>query len=176
MKKISFKLGSAEIDRAIKELREYRESLEKKIELFVDSLLSEGIKVASLRVASTQGDSKLPDVIYDINPQGDIVKATIAIVGSDVLFVEFGAGIAYNTGKQHPKASEFGYGPGTYPSKNPPNKGINPGYWYYSDYDSVGDTVRTRSIGTEATMPIYGAAESMRNNVIKKAVEIFRSK
>lgn len=175
MKKISFKLGSAEIDRVIKELKEYEEDINKKIELFVDSLLSVGIKVASLRVASTKGDSKLPDVVYDINPQGEIVKAAIAIVGKDVLFVEFGAGIAYNTGKQHPKASEFGYGPGTYPSKHPPNRAINPGFWYYSDKDSVGDTVRTMSIGTEATMPIYGAAESMRNEMIRKAVEIFRS-
>lgn len=175
MKKISFKLGSTEIDRAIKELKQYQEELNKKIELFVDSLLSEGIKVASLRVASTQGDSKLPNVVYDINPQGDIVKATIAIVGTDVLFVEFGAGIAYNTGKQHPKADEFGYGPGTYPSEHPPNRAINPGYWYYTSHDSVGGNVRKRSIGTEATMPIYGAAESMRNAIIRKAVDAFRS-
>lgn len=174
-KVIKFTLDPREIDRAIKELREYQEDLNKKIELFVDALLSEGIKVASLRVASTQGDSKLPDVTYDINPQGDIVKAEIAIVGKDVLFVEFGAGIAYNTGKEHPKNDEFGYGPGTYPSEHPPNRGINPGYWYYSSHDSVGDKVRTRSIGTEATMPIFGAAETMRNKVIVKATEIFRS-
>jgi len=174
-KVIKFSLDPNEIGRAIKELKAYREELNKKIELFVDELLTEGIKVASLRVASTQGDSKLPDVVYDINPQGDIVKASISIVGSDVLFVEFGAGIAYNTGAQHPKADEFGYGPGTYPSEHPPNRAINPGYWFYSDHDSVGDTVKTRSIGTEATMPIFGAAETMRNQVIVKALEIFRS-
>ena len=172
---IKFELDSASIDKAIYELRAYRDDLSKKVELFVDALLTEGIRVASLRVASTQGDSKLPDVKYDIRPTGETTWAEISINGSDVLFVEFGAGIAYNTGKEHPQAAEFGYGIGTYPSEHPPNKAINPGYWYYSEHDSVGKKVKTRSIGTEATMPIYGAAEEMRNVVIKTAKNIFGS-
>ena len=174
-KTIKFSFSESSIDAAIKQLREYRESLNEKIQRFVDALIQEGVTVAMLRVSSTQGDSKLPDVQFEVNPMGDIVKATISIVGPDVLFVEFGAGIAYNTGKEHPKASEFGYGVGTYPSKNPPNKAINPGYWYYSDADNAGNNVSKRSIGTEASMPIYGAAETIRNQAIIRATEIFRS-
>jgi hypothetical protein len=128
------------------------------------------VQVAGILVSSAQGDSKKPDVTYEVNPQGDIVNATIAIVGTDVLFIEFGAGIAYNTGNQHPKASEFGYGPGTYPSKHPPNKAINPGRWVY-DHDENGKPLW--SIGTEATMPMYHAAETIRNNLIQKAIDNF---
>ena len=103
---IKFKLDSDEIDRAIKELEAYRKELGHKVELFVDALLSVGIKVASLRVSSTKGDSKLPDVKYTIHSYGGgtTTKAEISINGKDVLFVEFGAGIAYNTGKQNPLA------------------------------------------------------------------------
>ena len=115
----------------------------------------------------------MPDVTYEINSSGEIINASIYLIGSDVLFVEFGAGIAYNTGAEHPKAAEFGYGIGTYPSKHPPNRAMNPGYWVYRD--PPGSDNKVWSIGTSASMPIYYAAETMRNNAIKKAVEIFRS-
>lgn len=163
------------VDSGLSELEDYINELNGKLETFINTLVSSGVSVAGLCVSSTKGDSKRPDVIYKVDAKGEIVKAEIAIVGSDVLFVEFGAGIAYNTGAQHPQAGEFGYGIGTYPSKHPPNRAINPGYWYYSDHDSVGATVRKRSIGTEATMPIYNASETMRNEIITKAVDAFRS-
>lgn len=169
-------IGSASsIQAAIDAIETYKLELQQKINDLVTSLVNEGVQVAALRVASTQGDSKLPDVDYEIDPQGNIVKARIMLIGKDVLFVEFGAGIAYNTGKQHPLAGELGYGPGTYPSENPPNKAINPGFWYYNTNDSAGTKYGTKSIGTEATMPLYGALESIRNNAIMRAVEIFRS-
>lgn len=174
MKKISFKLGSAEIDRAIKELKEYQTNIEDKVAEFVDRLIQEGMNVAKVRLASTKGDSTNAslDSVY-INSTGEVIKAVIYLEGNDVLFVEFGAGIAYNTGAQHPLAGEFGYGPGTYPSKHPPNKGINPGRWIYGHND---DGSPLWSIGTEATMPVYGAAEAMRNKIVEAAKAVFRSK
>ncbi len=173
MNTIKMELTSKSIDDAIAKINKYRNGLNDKLNALVERLIKNGVQVASLRVASTQGDSKLPDVTWEINPAGDIIKATIAIVGTDVLFIEFGAGIAYNTGMQHPNADEFGYGIGTYPSKHPPNKAMNPGYWYYTDHDNAGDKVSKFSMGTEATMPIYGAAESIRNNLIQEAVNEF---
>ena len=175
MRKIELDIDPKSIQNAIDELKDYQDELNEKIKQFIQSLIEGGVVVAELCISSTKGDSKLPDVDYTVDANGDIVNATISIIGEDVLFVEFGAGIAYNTGKQHPKATELGYGPGTYPSKHPPNRALNPGFWFYSDHDSVGATVRTRSIGTEATMPAYHAAENMRNEVIRKAVEVFRS-
>ena len=165
---IKVNIGTGDIDKAIKELQAYRERLMNKINDFVDALIQEGMTVARIRLGSTQGDSTNASVdsVY-ISTSGDVTKAVIYLEGSDALFVEFGAGIAYNTGNQHPLADEFGYGPGTYPSEHPPNRAINPGYWYYGG--------GIRSIGTEATMPIYGAAEHIRNIIVQKANEILRS-
>jgi hypothetical protein len=167
-KVIKVDIGAGNISKAIDELRAYREHLMSKINDFVDALIAEGMQVAKARLASTQGDSTNAgvDSIY-ISTSGDVTKAVIYLEGTDALFIEFGAGIAYNTAMQHPLAGEFGYGPGTYPSKHPPNRAINPGYWYYGG--------GLKSIGTEATMPIYGAAEHIRNIVVQKANEILRS-
>lgn len=167
---IKAELSPSSIDKAIDEIEKYRNRLQDRLQSLVNELIQDGVQVARILVSSAQGDSKKPNVTYEINPQGDIIKATIAMVGTDVLFIEFGAGIAYNTGNQHPKASEFGYGPGTYPSKHPPNKAINPGRWVYG-HDENGKPLW--SIGTEATMPMYHAAETIRNNFIQKAIDNF---
>ena len=169
-KVIKFTLDPREIDRAIKELREYREELNQKLEEFITLLLQDGIEVARTQLMSTVGDSVEGIIGFGVDNNGDIMSATISLEGSDALFIEFGAGIAYNTGKQHPLAGEFGYGVGTYPSKNPPNKAMNPGYWYYRENGEL-----VRSIGTGASMPIFTATETMRNNLIKRASEVFRS-
>lgn len=164
MKKISIKLDSAEIGKAIKEIQEYREELNKKIELFVDALIHEGMNVAKARLASTRGDSTDASVdSFYISSTGDIIKAVIYLEGEDALFVEFGAGIVFNP-VDHPLAASLGYGPGTYPGQTHVPM---PGYWYYGD--------GKLSVGTEATMPIYGAAEHMRNVIVQKANEVFRS-
>ena len=172
MKKIiEMELSKASIDAAISEIEKYADDLERKLKIFVGMLTQKGVKVASMAIVASRGDSKNAFVDYTVDStSGEIVSATIFLQGSDALFVEFGAGIAYNTGNQHPYASEFGYGIGTYPSKHPPNKAMNPGYWYYKD--SNGE--KQRSIGTEAAMPIYKASETVRNNVIKEAVKVFK--
>ena len=169
-KVIKCKLDSDSIDKAIGEIVTYRESIQTKLNELVTMLLQDGVTVANARLASTIGDSTSGVIGFGVNSGGDIVSATITLSGSDALFIEFGAGIAYNTGTQHPLASEFGYGVGTYPSKHPPSKGMNPGYWFYRE-----DGQLVRSIGTQASMPIYHAAETVRNNAIMRATEIFRS-
>lgn len=172
-KVIKFTLDPREIDRAIKELREYREELNQKLEEFITLLLQDGIEVARTQLMSTVGDSVEGIIGFGVDNNGDIMSATISLDGKDALFIEFGAGIAYNTGRQHPLADKFGYGIGTYPSKTPPNKAMNPGYWIYREPPRSENVVV--SIGTQASMPIFTAAETMRNNLIKRALEVFRS-
>ena len=167
---IKCKLDVDSMDEAIKQIKEYRENIEDKVVEFVNLLLQDGIQVANTRLGSTIGDSVNGIIGFGVNNIGEIVSAEINLTGSEALFIEFGAGIAYNTGMQHPLAGEFGYGPGTYPSKHPPNRAINPGYWYYRE-----DGELIKSIGTGASMPIYSAAEEMRNKVIQRAEEVFRS-
>lgn len=170
-KVIKCKLDVDSLEKAINELDTYQEELMSKLEAFMDALLSVGIAEASKRASSYAGDSKPANVVAEyVLKSKDKLLATVALVGEDAIFIEFGAGIAYNTGTEHPKASEFGYGVGTYPSKHPPNRAINPGYWFYRENGEL-----KKSIGTQATMPIYFASETMRNNAIQKALEIFRS-
>lgn len=167
MKTIKIDLGSvSSMEAAIKELEEYQDELMDKIQQFLDALVQEGIQVASAKLGSTQGDweDAYVDGIYVTDN-----KAIIILGGTDCLFVEFGAGIAYNTGMQHPKADEFGYGPGTYPGQT--HVPI-PGWWVYGKNE---DKTPKISIGTEASMPLFTGAEHMRSIVGAKAREIFRS-
>lgn len=163
MKTIKVELTESSIDNAIDELRDYREGLKDRLKVFVENLVTAGVQVAKLWVASGQGDGKNAFVNYLINPSGDIVKAEIFLKGKDAVFVEFGAGIHYNNGNAHPKAAEFGFGVGTYPGQT---HAINPGYWWYRD---DGKNLHL-SLGTQATMPMYHAAETIRNNLIYEAI------
>lgn len=165
MKTIKVELSVKSIEDAITELEKTRKELSTKAQTLVDRLTADGIQVANAWVRAGQGDNQRASVGYEYNSYGEIMKAYIYLEGEDAIFVEFGAGIAYNTGTQHPLAGQFGYGPGTYPSKNPPNKAINPGYWHHHRGQL--------SLGTEATMPIYRASESVRNNLIKTAIDVF---
>lgn len=168
---IKVELSPDSIDDAVKELERYTEDLERKLKIFVGTLTQKGVKVAKMAVVASRGDSTNAYVDYTVDSSnGEIITATVFLQGTEALFIEFGAGIAYNTGQQHPMAGEFGYGVGTYPSKHPPNKAINPGYWWYKDENGQ----KHRSIGTEATMPIYKASVEIRNNVIKEAIKILR--
>ena len=173
MKVIKCKLDTDSIGKAIQEIRDYRESINDKLKDFFDALLENGRIEAITRLQSTVGDSTEGIITTEVlQSDGDTLKAVITLMGKDALFIEFGAGIAYNTGMQHPYADEFGYGPGTYPSEHPPNRAINPGYWYYRE---EGNDKVVRSIGTQASMPIYYASETMRKNAIQKALDVFRS-
>ena len=92
-KVIKFTLDPREIDRAIKELREYREELNHKLEEFITLLLQDGIEVARTQLMSTVGDSVEGIIGFGFDNNGDIMSATISLEGSDALFIEFGAGI-----------------------------------------------------------------------------------
>ena len=163
-------LSVHDFEKAIAEIEKYQNSLSDKIAVLVDKLCRCGIVVAKIKVIASQGDSTVARVVYDPPKlDGDIVSATISLEGKDAVFIEFGAGIYYNNGNAHPMASTFGFGVGTYPSEHPPNRAINPGYWWYSDQNKN----KHLSVGTEATMPLYNAAENIRNNLIQTAIEEF---
>lgn len=167
MRTIKVQLSTRGIEKAIKELKDYEKEIAEKTRRLVETLQAEGISVASAALVNIRGDSTNAGIVkYDVNANGDIVSAIIALEGKDALFVEFGAGIVFNP-VEHPWAGKLGYGPGTYPSEHPPNKGIFPGYWYYGG--------GKLSVGTEAAMPIYKASENARNTAIQRAMEIFRS-
>lgn len=153
------------IENAIKELQDYEKKLNNKIQKLIESLTNDGVEVANAWIMASQGDSEKPKVTFQVSPVGDIVKAQVFMTGKDVLFIEFGAGIHFN-GEDTPHAADFGYGIGTYNPNS--NNAMELEGWYYWT-----GTERVHSYGTEGTYPMYHAAETMRNNIIKKALETF---
>lgn len=114
-KTIRCNLSSDSIDRAIKEIEEYKLQLEEKHKEFIKKLADKGITVAEKRYSEIKGDSETPSVSMTVSRGG--YTATILISGPDVLFAEFGAGIHFNNEKTGPatkNAEKLGYSIGGY--------------------------------------------------------------
>lgn len=167
-KTIKINLSQKSIQDAIKQLRQYQSSLKSKNEIFVRRLSELGIPVIDQNISMAQGDSdKNHNTYIKINTFGDFSQATLVCEGTDLLFIEFGAGIHYNTpagSSPHPKGEEFGYTIGSYGQ----GKGKNDSWTYESE---TGEWVR--SYGTESTMPVYKASVEIMQNIRKIAKEVF---
>ena len=166
MKPIQMELSASSIRNAIKQLEDYKKSVNDKNQLFVERLALLGIPVIQEAISFAQGDSN-PNVEKEIvlDFDGDVAKAVLKISGQDVLFFEFGSGIHYNP-TNVPHAEKFGYGVGTYPGQK---HAFDPEGWFYRD--SVGDL--HHSYGTEATMPMLKASNQIIRNIRKIAREVY---
>ena len=165
-KKISMTLSRSSINNAINELKAYKKELINKNDIFVRRLVELGLNVVNMKVQQSLGDSDDATSKAYVDSLGKLVKAEIHLTGSDVLFIEFGAGIYYNTPGQHPLEDEFGYGVGTYPGQTH----AFDDYWFYTD--EQGNTGQI-SYGTQATMPMYSASIEMYQQVVQIAREVF---
>ena len=167
-KVITLKLNDSEIDRAIKELKQYKREFLKKVDEYRKRIADEIANNASLRFGSATmeytigGIPRKPSVAVGITNRGDI--SIVVAYGEDAVWCEFGAGVYYNGSvgtSPNPYAKDLGFTIGSY------GKGYGKGKaWGY--YDDTGTLVITR--GTPATMPMYNAAKE----VTKRAIEIAR--
>ena len=167
-KTIKMNLSAGSIQNAVKELQRYKQSLISKNDLFVQRLAEVGIPVINANIAAAQGDSdKSHNTYIKLNSFGSYSRAELVVESSSILYIEFGAGIHYNTPagtSPHPKGQEFGYTIGSY------GKGHGAeDYWYYQA--ETGETVR--SYGTESTMPVYKASVEIRQKIRQIAREVF---
>lgn len=169
-KTIKMELSHKSIQDTIKQLRAYQKTLVSKNEEFVRRLTELGIPVIDQNIAADRGDSdKSHNTYIKINSFGDYTQATLVCEGKSLAFIEFGAGIHYNTPagtSPHPKGQDFGYTIGSYGQGN----GKNESWVYYAD---SGEWVR--SYGTEATMPVYKASVEIMQNIRRIAKEVFSS-
>ena len=110
MKKIKINLSVSSIRNAQKELERYRQALKSKNVEFVQKLAEIGIPIVNENVDAAQGDSdKTHNTYIKINSFQDYAQATLVCEGSDILFIEFGAGVHYNTSpgtSPNPKGAE----------------------------------------------------------------------
>lgn len=150
-------------------LERYKASLANKGELFVKRLTDEiGVPVIERTLSSVVGDSDTSHYTHiDLKRFRNYAEATLIVEGRDILFIEFGAGIHYNTAagtSPHPLGSENGYTIGSYGK----GLGAQDSWWYKAE---TGETVR--SFGTQAAMPVYKAAMEMREQMLRIAKEVF---
>lgn len=158
--KIEVRLG--EVHKAITELAKYKRQLWEKTELIVEKLAFLGATNASLEYARAVTDEN--DVQISVEWVND-TTAKVRATGTQVLFIEFGAGITYGHG--HPQEKEFGYGAGTYPNGkghwDDPN-----GWWYSKDGESK------HTYGNPPSASMYNTARKLEQEIERVVKEVFR--
>lgn len=165
-KTIKIRMSRQSIQEAIKELERERVKFLEKVKLFTRMLANDGVQIALYQIRTSIGDSQPPNITLDIDEGGDYCSAYIQISGKDFLFVEFGAGISYNPSNP-PHAAQYGMGVGTYPGQT---HAYDKGWWYIDDNGN-----KHYSRGTQGTAPLWNARETIRNEAIITALQIFRS-
>lgn len=163
MKKISIDLSVSSIEKAIKEIEEYKAELQKKCNVFLTELVNAGYKVAQATLMAIPEEEKKDTMIEVIQESNN--SFAISMHGEKFLFVEFGAGIAFSQ-PQNPKASEFGMGLGTYPDQTHAYQ--EEGWWYTAE-----DGQSKHSRGNAPYMPMYKAGVEIRRQVSQIAKEVF---
>lgn len=178
-KTISFGLSTREIQNAIKEVREYQNSLTGKCEKLCRRLTAEGMQIAQAHIGSS-GFGKYVRLTSEISPETAGCKALL-IMGdsqkivskwqnqdgvqskeiSPSLMLCFGSGL-----KAENPTSAPGVGAGSYGEH-----GLDPNGWWYMDLNGVWH----HSTGIEPKMPMYNAAKELRNKVVSIAKDVFKS-
>lgn len=165
MKTITMTLDSKSIDKALKEIREYKKWLQKKTDELLSALVDVGVKEASIRFTTAMYDG------LEAQPDADVegIKTNdgwvIRAKGRDVVFIEFGAGVYHNPSEPYPNPrpdgivgiGEFGDG-----------KGKRQGWVYKNAND---ERVFTR--GNPSAMPLWYATQEMERQITKIAREVF---
>ena len=179
MSKISVDLSVKGIEKLKRYLLDYKSDLNSKLKIFVNEVAKLGIPVIETKIAEANytydedniqsGSDTTHKTYINLVSSGDYAEATLIVEGEEILFIEFGAGVSYNTPKgtsPHELGSQYKFLIGTY------GKGYGARQiWGY--YDDGGELVLTR--GTKATMPMWEAKKVIRNseNVISIARKVF---
>ena len=177
MKHLQMRLETESIKKAIEELKDYKDSLITKNELFINKLLDEGIKVAEsykgfyggyivFEKEIEPGKSQCAGMLIGRNTKeitsywnryGQIVHADI----SPILFAEFGSGwlseVLFNVS---------GVGQGTFPGQT---HAFDKGGWWYKGINGVW----YHNGGFKPSHPMYHAEMEMLDQVYSIAREVF---
>ena len=130
-----------DIDKAIKEVEEYKKTFESNVTKLVTELTDLGKDQASQNFKSAQYDGT-----NDVQVSSRVYKRTgrITASGQATLFIEFGTGVTY--GSNHPEAHMHGYRPGSYG----PN-GLRTTWAYYGEPGTRGVIRKETDKGTLVT-------------------------
>ena len=167
---ISFGLSTKEIDRALRELADYKQEIIQKTELLRDKVAERLAEEAKTGFSGAvvddlvKGGQKLAQVDVSVDNRGSVT--VVVASGEDAVWVEFGAGVYHNGSpgsSPHPNGAELGMTIGGFGKGN----GKKEVWGYYED----GELKLTR--GTPARMPMARAVTTVCNDIKEIAKEVF---
>ncbi len=167
--KITVNLSKKSIQKAIKDIEKYSSSIDKKITQFLTELAKIGIDTADVtyKRGPILDQEDIPHVHSKPIWKSDNELAIWAY-GESIAFIEFGAGIHYNTPvgtSPHPKGQELGLTIGSYGKGNGAKDS-----WYFN---RNGEKVLTH--GQPSIPAMYEAKKAMQEAIRDVAKEIFYS-
>lgn len=179
--KIEISLNQKSINRAIGELKAYRDSLAIKNEQFVYELLNLGISVAEEHAGSygkyitfsKKGKGGITTIGYLVGEDNQKIVAEWDFFGekktavlSPILLAEFGsasyAEVLFDV---------EGVGQGTFPGQTHAYED----FWWYKEWDENGKGKWKRGFGVIPTHPMYHAEMKMYEQVYNIARKVFRT-
>jgi hypothetical protein len=107
---IKVELSEQSIEKAIRELNNYKKWLQDCTEKFLKELADAGVEIATAKFRAADYDGT-NDVSVSVENR-DKNKIAVVAVGGAVLFIEFGTGIKYPN--DHPEAGKNGFTHGGY--------------------------------------------------------------
>lgn len=169
-KKITFSLSAADIDRAIKELADYKREFLKKVALLREKVAERLADEAKNGFAGAvvddlvRGGQRYAQVDVSVDNRENIT--VVVTSGEDAVWVEFGAGVYHNGSpgnSPHPHGAELGMTIGGFGE----GKGKREVWGFYE----AGELRLTR--GTPARMPMARAVIAVCNEISQIAKEVF---
>lgn len=151
------------IDKAIRQLKQYKNDFRAKEEIFIKRLAEIGVSVANTGFSTADYDG-INDVQVEMTQSG--TRAIVRAFGETVGFIEFGTGVKFpewdNSGMDYtpPKHGTYGFG-----------QGANPHGWYYNQ----GDGVKARhTYGNQPAEAMRTARDVMIERVMQIAREVWK--
>lgn len=172
-KVIRINLSEKDIDRAIKELEQYKQEIIRKTKLLrvkvadrISALAQSSFNGAIVDdLTGESGGSRKADVRVSIDERENV--SIVIAAGEDAVWVEFGAGVYHNGSagsSPHPEGSKLGFTIGGYGK----GMGKRQTWGFYED----GELRLTH--GTPAVMPMYNAVKAVCDEIADIAKEVFR--
>lgn len=172
MPTVRLTLDPHSIDAAIRELKAYADRLPKIADAIANGLAQMGYTVAVGIMANHIFDGNTINSLT-VERQGE-GKYILYAESEALLFLEFGTGVR---GYGHPKAGDFGMGPGTYPGQT---HALDPKGWWYPTGDERLIVKRNKdgqgfghSFGIPPAMPFYLSGQRIKQDILKVAKEAF---
>lgn len=151
------------IDKAIKQLQQYKKDFLAKEEIFIKRLAEIGVSIASTGFELAHYDG-INDVQVTMTQSG--TKAAVIAFGETVGFIEFGTGVKYsewdNTDMEYTPPEHGTYGKG---------QGARPKGWYFTQH--VGAKAQ-HTYGNPPAEAMRTARDVMVERVVQIAREVWR--